>query len=134
MPDTYWNSEEYSRELERLQIEYWSSLPKEEPMSVEEFDALEDAAIGRFEKDKADGKCRYVTLSDYLRGAYNDAARRVNPGEYYRVWSGCYPCYYSTWSHSHEHNNKAYYYINKALACGLADNAADAVKWFEDNK
>ncbi len=125
---------EYLMEAERRQIEYWSSWPRESPMSAEEYDALEGATIDRYNKDRAQGKCRYVTLSDYLQNAYDDAARKVNPGEHYKVWNGNYPCYYSTWDHTPKYNAKAHYYINKALACGFADNAADAVRWFEANK
>ena len=126
--------EAYSKKYEADQIEYWTTWPAREPYTAEEFDNLEQAATMEFRDMQQVGKAGYVTLMDMCRSKWNDAARNVNPGEHWKVWNGSYPCYYSTWDHPQKYNNMAYYYINKALACGFADNATDAVKWFKDNK
>lgn len=126
--------EAYYEGIEKEDILYWESQPKTAPMTAQEFDELENVALERYRRDKAAGKAGYCFFSDYRASAWSDAARGVSPGEWFRVWHGNYPCYYSTWDHSPKYNQQARYYINKALACGLADSAADAVQYFKDNK
>lgn len=126
--------EAYSRQYEADQIEYWATWPTRKPYTAEEFDNLEQVAMMEFKALRQAGKVGYVSLMDMLRSRWNDAARSVNPSEHWRVWNGNYPCYYSTWNHSPKHNNKACFYINKALACGYAKTAGEAVRWFEENK
>lgn len=126
--------EAYYRDKEKEDILFWESQPKTAPMTTQEFDELEDAALEQYRKDKAAGKAGYCSFSDYQASAWSDAAHSVNPGEWFKVWHGNYPCYYSTWCHSPKYNQQARYYINKALACGIVDNAADAVQYFKDNK
>lgn len=122
------------RQKEKEDIERMSSYGTMPPMTEAEFDAIEQKAVNRYLKARDEGKANYTSAYDFIRMDWSNAAHDVNPVEWFRVWFGHYPRYYNSWAHSQQYNNKAKYYINKALACGLADNAADAVKYFEENK
>lgn len=126
--------DEKYRQKEKEDIEKISMWPKEPLMTEAEFDAIENKAIKRFRKARDEDKAGYGSAYDFIRRDWSDAACSVNPVEWFKVWFGNYPSYYNSWDHSPEYNFKAKYYINKALACGLSDNAADAVKYFVENK
>lgn len=126
--------EAYTRKYEEDQIKFWSSLPSREPYTDEEFDNLEQVATAKYTDMRENGKAGYVTLMDMFCFEWNSAARDVNPGEHWKVWNSTKPCYYDTWVHNAKYNNQANFFINKALACGYAKTAAEAVKWFDEHR
>lgn len=135
------NEEEFNARVEREarlheaeEIELFSRKPKSPPMTEKEFDGIKESSAARFEKAKSENKTGYCGVWDFYVMDMMDAARAVNPVEWYRVWHGNYPKYYSSWGHTLKYMHQAHYYINKALACGIAETAAEAVQYFNDNK
>lgn len=123
--------EESGRVLqEQEDLAFYSDMPHNPPMTEEKFDNIENDVIEKFKKERGGYSC----LSDWLMCAYNKAALDVIPEEYYRVWYGRYPKLYDTYKHTPKYNNQAYYYINKALACGIAKTAEEAIQYFQDNR
>ena len=135
------NEEEFNARVEREarlheaeEIELFSRKPKSPPMTEKEFDDIKESSAARFEKAKSENKTGYCGVWDFYVMDMMDVARAVNPVEWYRVWHGNYPKYYSSWGHTLKYMHQAHYYINKALACGIAETAAEAVQYFQDNK
>ncbi len=126
--------EREARLREAEEIEFFSRKPKAPAMTEKEFDKIKETSAARFEKAKSENKTRYCSVWDFYVLDMMDAARAVNPAEWYKVWHGNYPKYYSSWGHTLKYMHQAHYYINKALACGIAKTAAEAVQYFNDNK
>lgn len=135
------NEEEFSARIEREarlreaeEIEFFSHKPVSPPLTEKEFDAIKEYSAARYEKAKSEGKVKYCSVWDFYTSDVMDAAEKVNPVEWYKVWHGNYPKYYTSWGHTLKYMHEAHYYINKALACGIAKTAAEAVQYFQDNK
>lgn len=104
------------------------------PLTEEEFRAIDDIALDDYERDSSLGRTRYTTLRDYALTRRERAAREVNPRAFMLLHFGR-PCVYSTWEYTPQYNDKFLGYLcNKAIACGYAQTAEEAVKWAEEHK
>ncbi len=126
--------EEEAKRREAEDIERFSRMSVSAPLTEQEFDSIKEQSRLRFEQAKRENKAGYCSIWDFYVLDMMDAAKRVNPAEWYKVWHGNYPKYYSSWGHTLKYMHQAHYYINKALACGIAKTAAEAVQYFQDNK
>ena len=132
--------EEANRAADQRDYEIHAARPKSNPISEEEFDNLVDKARAR--KEEIDNRPRDwdapprwgVTLQEYLETDWVLAAYAVNPGETYRAVWGRYPKLTGHHGHTPEYWRKEKYYVCKAIACGIADTAEEAVQYFKDNK
>lgn len=108
--------------------------PAAEPMTEKEFDAIDDIALEEYEKDNALGRCQYLSVGDYVFFRRNEAARKVNIRAYYMLHFDVYRPY-DPWKHTPKYNMKFLYYLcNKAIACGYAQTAEEAVAWANEHK
>lgn len=105
------------------------------PLTEEEFRAIDDIALDDYDRDASLGRnMSWVTLQDYIISRRNEAARAVNPCAFMMLHFGR-PCGYNTWEHTPQYNEKFLGYLcNKAIACGYAQTAEEAVKWAEEHK
>lgn len=103
-------------------------------LSEEEFDNIQAEAEEAFKADLEAGKTGHCFLYDYIQYRWNVAAAFVNPVVWNQVWFSRHPKYFDSYGHSANYIHKANYYISKAIACGLVDNPADAVKYFREHK
>lgn len=104
------------------------------PLTEEEFRAIDDIALDDYNRDTSLGRTRYTTLRDYVLTRRERAAREVNPRAFMLLYFDC-PCVYSTWEHTPQYNDRFLSYLcNKAIACGYAQTAQEAVKWAEEHK
>jgi hypothetical protein len=108
--------------------------PAIDPMTEKEFDALDDIALEEYEKDKALGRCAYTSITDYVVMRRDEAARKVNVRAFYMLRFDVYRPY-DPWKHTPKYNMKFLYYLcNKAIACGYAQTAEEAVEWANKHK
>ena len=126
------NDENRLREEE--EYKRYSSMEKTEPLTEQEFEGILEQSDERYNKALEENKASYCSACDFYWADINDAARSVNPGEWYRAWHCHYPRLIDKWGHSIEWMRQADYYVNKALACGYAKTAEEAVDWFMENK
>ena len=105
------------------------------PLTEEEFRAIDDIALADYDRDASLGRdMSWVTLYDYIISRRNDVALAVNPRAFMLLRYDC-PCVYSTWEHTPQYNDKFLGYLcNKAIACGYAQTAEEAVEWAEEHK
>lgn len=126
--------EEENRLREEEEYKRYLARSKNSPLSEKEFDEIEEESYSRYLKAQEEGKAGYCSRYDFYWSDINDAACAVNPGEWYRAWHLHYPTLISKWGHSIKWMRQADYYVNKALACGIAKTAEEAVQYFEGNK
>ncbi len=126
----YAKIEEQYKKQEQEEIEIFSRRPTIPPITEEEFDQIGQQAAEEFHQNPD----KWGTAGDSSRMAQGDIAFQVNPVEYYRVWFSRSPCRFSTYGHTLQYITKATYYIDKALACGIAKTAEEAVQYFNNKK
>ena len=128
-----WIDDDYRMQMEKDRenenLAFYLHCPHGDPMTEEDFDQIEGETRRRHE-EQGDA---HEDVNDLVEAAWRDAACKVIPEEWFRVWYGRYPIIYDAQAHSPEHNHLAAYYIDKALACGFAKTAEEAVRYFEDN-
>lgn len=105
------------------------------PLTEEEFRTIDDIALDDYSRDASLGRnMTWITLHDYIIARRNDVALVVNPRAFMILRYDC-PCIYSTWAHTPQYNDRFLGYLcNKAIACGYAQTAQEAVKWAEEHK
>lgn len=126
--------EEENRLREEKEYKIYLSFGRAKPFSEKEFNDIVDTSHKRYLKAQEENKVGYCFEYDFYWSDINDAAKKVNPGEWYRVWLGHYPRFVDKYGHSAKWVRQADYYVNKALACGIAKTAEEAVQYFKDNK
>lgn len=127
--------EEENRAYEEEEYRRYSSLDKSEPLTEKEFDDILAASEVRYNQALKDGKAGYCSAYDFYWNDINEAARSVNPGEWYKVWLYHHSeAYINKFGHTVKWMRQADYLVNKALACGIAKTAEEAAQYFKDNK
>lgn len=128
-----WIDDDYRMQMEKDRenenLAFYSYCPHGDPMTEEDFDQIE---VETRERCAESGDAQ-SDVDKQVEAAWRDAASRVNPMEWYRVWYCRHPMLYDAQAHSPEQNHLASYRINKAIACGFAETAEEAVRYFEDN-
>lgn len=88
---------------------------------------------------------RYLTEKEYddmceragddrelMHHVLNLAALEANAGEWYRAWFD--RDIFDSRKHTPEYLDERLYWIDKGIACGIADTAEEAERYFKDNK
>lgn len=123
---------EENRLREEKEYQWYSSLGQDISLTERQFENIAEESEKRYLQALKQNKAGYCTLYDFYWSDINAAARSVNPGEWFKVWHCHYPCLINKWGHSIAWMRKADYYVNKALACGIAETAEEAVEYFKE--
>lgn len=128
--------EKENRIAEQADYEMYCKRPTREFYTEEGFEGLEDIALEKYEWARENIKDGYhaCPLSDYMEGQWTMAAYYVNPGEWYRAFHCHYPQLTLHPGHTPLYWHKEKYFVSKALACGYAKTAEEAVEYFKENK
>lgn len=128
--------EEKNRITEQADYEMYCKCPTREFYTEEEFDGLTDIALEKYEWARKNIKDNWhlSTLSGCMEDEWTMAAYYVNPGEWYRAFHCHYPQLTLHHGHTPQYWHKEKYFVSKALACGYAKTAEEAVEYFKENK
>lgn len=123
------NRDRYTEDVFKNNCEVWAAMaPKRKPYTEQEFDAV-------LEEQYHIPHPRYVSSADAVMLREIDMAIEVNPLEYYRAWQTPVSMGgYDSWKHSPKYRSKRAYYVNKALACGIASTWEEAEEYFKRSK
>lgn len=127
------NESYHTRLLEEIDI-IEKARPASKPMTEKEFDDLTDIAIKEYEKERVLGRCAYTSVTDYITFLCDEVARKVNIRAFYMLRFDSYRPY-DPWKHTQAYNQKFLYCLcNKAIACGYAQTAEEAIEWANKHK
>lgn len=118
-----------SRQKEYEELAAW---PHKRYFTEKEYDNLREQAIKQFERDTKDGRSGYCNISDYIYHRLTQAAMDANAGEWYRAWFD--KDIFNSWEHTVKYYNERVYWVNRAIACGIAKTAEEAESYFKEHK